>query len=267
MFAAVGLALMVVGAPANARSPAWEQQWTKAKSMTAALDFEGALPVLKALVAQPDIPPGPRAQILCELGIAYLNVGDPNGASSAFARALTFDANVTLSPLAPPKAVLLFDQERNKLAPAPQAAAPAAPLAPTPPAAASAAPPPAAPTPAPAVSTPPPVAAPPAQKLEAPVGSPEPAIVEAPEAPARRHLTLPALLVAAGTAVAFGAGVAFAFASQGTASELSTTPHAAAVASGLLSQRTAFSAASITAYALGGALAIACLVLLIRGLD
>jgi hypothetical protein len=263
MFAvAAGLALIAVAAPPKAHGSTWEQQWAKARSMTAALDFDGALPVLKSLVAQPDIPPGPRAQILIELALAYVNVGDQGGASSAFARALTFDANVALPPLAPPKAVQLFEVERQKLAPAPQP--PAQPQAP----ATAPAP---SPSPAPAPVSPsaaPPVAVPAPRQTEAAVAPPEPAIVDAEhEVPMRRHLSLPALLTAAGAAVALGGGIAFAFGSQDAAAQLSGSPHPSAVASGLLSERTAFSAASIAAYAVSGALAIACLILLIRGID
>jgi hypothetical protein len=259
MFAvAAGLALIAVAAPPKAHGSTWEQQWAKARSMTAALDFDGALPVLKSLVAQPDIPPGPRAQMLIELALAYVNVGDQGGASSAFARALTFDAKVALPPLAPPKAVQLFEVERQKLAPAPQPPAPATPRPASPPPA----PAPVSPSAAPSVTVPAP------RPSEVSVAPSEPAIVDVEhEVPGRRHLSLPALLTAAGAAVALGGGIAFAFGSQDAAAQLSGSPHPSAVASGLLTERTAFSAGSIAAYAVSGALAIACLVLLIRGID
>jgi hypothetical protein len=240
---AAGLGLILAVAPPKAKAAPWEQQWNKARALSAALDYEAALPMLKLLVAEPEIPPGPRAQILVDLALAYVNLGDAAGATSAFARALTFDAGVALPPLAPPKAVQLFDQERRKLAPL-------SPPAPTrveePPAAA----------PSVAPATPAPVV----------VAPPEP-VPELSTSPARRHFTVPVLLTGVSAAGVLAAGIGLALVSQGIATDLATTPRPGAEVTAQLSRRDGFSAGAITAYVVSGALAILCAVLAIRGAD
>lgn len=233
-----GLALLVAtSAPPKGR---WEQQWKRARALTAALDFEGALPVLKGLVGEPEVPPGPRAQMLLELGITHLNLGDDGAASSAFRRALAFDAAAALPPLAPPKAVQLLEQERAKM-PAPEPA----------------------PAPAPAVVAPEPAPAP-APKVEP---APEAALSAEPrpEEP-RWRSKLPFAITAVLGAGGLATGVALALESQRIAKELETTPHLAMQVDALTGQRNAFGAGAVAGYAVGGVLLTLALVLLIRSL-
>ena len=232
-----GLALLVAtSAPPKAR---WEQQWKRARAMTAALDFEGALPVLKGLVGEPEVPPGPRAEMLLELGITHLNLGDDGAASSAFRRALAFDPAAQLSPLAPPKAMQLLEQERAKMPP------------PEP-----------APAKAPVATVAPEAAAPPAPVEPAP----EAVVVTEPAPASRWSSKLPFALTAVLGAGGLATGVALALESQRVAEELETTPHLAMQVAALQGQRSAFGVGAVVGYAVGGALLTLALVLLIRSL-
>lgn len=235
MFAAVaGLALVLSAAPPKGR---WEAQWKKARAMTAALDFEGALPLLRSLVTEPEVPPVPRAEMLLELGITHINLGDDAAAASAFRKALTFDPSTALPPLAPPKAMQLLEQERAKLPPSPD----------------------------PTAAGPPPARAAPAVPKLVPAPR-EAVVVSEPEPQPASRPWLGVALSGAGAAVSLVAGVTLAFESQRVARQLETMPRLADEVVAMRGQRDAFSAGAITGYAVAGLLAVVAAVLLITSL-
>ncbi len=210
---AVGLSLVLLAShPAD-----WESQWKRARALTANLDFETALPLLKALSADLEIPPGPRVEVLIELGIAQVNLGNNEAAKVAFARALEFDPGATLPRLAPPKAQQLFESVR------PARAATASVVAPT-------------------VTTPQVVAAPtPPMQLQQP----------------QTVSRVPWAGIAVGglSVATLVAGVALSLESPRVAASLATTPRPRADVEAALSLRTGLAAGGVSAYVISAALA------------
>lgn len=244
----------------------------RARARMQGLDFEAAVPLLRQTLASPAVDGRWRAEVLVDLGVCYVNAGLADDARKAFDEALGIEPSVGLPPGSPPKIASLFQAVRDgRLAvaspPPPKVGLVVAPP-PIPPPAATPPPLVAAPAPAPdlprlaATPTPsPPTAAlgptPDAPRLvPAPAPPPASGVVSPPGAPARRGVTLPAVLTGL-SAVALAGGIVAATASQAASAELQSRLHDRPQSDALLGRQQTLALASVAAYAAAGTAAIA----------
>lgn len=200
----------------------------KARQRMATLDFDAALPLLQQALKNPNVPAPERAELLVDVGITDVNLGDNAGASQAFTQAVDADPTVHLPAGISPKIRLLFEQAQDARKPSP---------------------PPPPPEPQPVASAPIPPPPPPA-----------PAPVTPTAAAMETHAAGPSWVgpgVCFGVAVAgIAAGVTTASISNGAFSALSASPHSTADADALLSKQRTFATVSAVSYAAGGAAAV-----------
>ncbi len=229
----LGLFLSICLLPALAAAADPAALHKKAKSRMKSLDFDAALPLLEQLKADPSLPADRRAEVLLDLGITHVNLGQVEEAKRDFDDALGFSDAARPPASASPKVQRVFEEARDarqlRLNPPP-------PLEPKP--------------------EPPP---PPPKAQLVPEPKPEaPVVVEAPppSPPRQRMVVLPIALAAAGVA-AIGAGAYLAVETQGIARELQGSLHASADVMSLQSRRSTFGAMSYVGYGLGAALLVA----------
>ena len=211
----------------------------KARTRMKSLDFDAALPLLEQLKGEPSLSAQQRVDVLIDLGITHVNLGQAEEARRDFEDVLALNPNARPSPSTSPKVQRLFDEvkEAREIR-----------LRPPPP-----------PEPKPEPPPPPP-------KLE-PAPRPEPltapvSVEEAPAAPRQRLVAVPLVLMLAG-AGAVAAGVVCAMQSQGAARELQGSLHSTAEVTALENKRSTFAALTYTGYGVGGALAVTGAALLI----
>lgn len=232
----LGITLCLVSSAASAAvDPAALHK--KAKTRMKNLDFDAALPQLEQLKGDPRLSPQQRVDVLIDLGITHVNLGQTEEARRDFEDVLALNPNARPPPSTSPKVLRLFDEvkEARELR-----------LQPPPP----------APSPEP----------PPPPKLE-PAPRPEPltapvSVEQAPAAPRQRMVALPLVLMLAG-AGAVAAGAVCALQSQGAARELQSALHSSDEVMALEGRRSTFAALTYTGYGVGGALAVTGAALLI----
>lgn len=206
----------------------------KVQARMESLDFEAALPLLKQLLASPELSPRERAEAQVDLAITYVNLGENQEAVRAFKAALESYPDVGLPAGTSPKIRRLYEEAREARIP---------PKPPVKPEVAQPAPP------------------PPAVKVERPVVA-APAVTQ--PAPGGRNLTLPA--VAFGVAAAAGlVGAGAATLSNGTARELQSALHDTREADALVQRHGAFATTAYASYALAGIAAVTGVALLAFG--
>ncbi|MBL8955189.1 MAG: hypothetical protein JNK82_30710 [Myxococcaceae bacterium] len=209
----------------------------KAKSRMKSLDFDAALPLLEQLKGDGSLPAAQKAEVLVDLGITHVNLGQVEEAKRNFDEALGFNEGAKPPSSASPKVQRVFEEARDarqlKLSPPP-------------------------PTPAPAEPPPRPQKAKlvPEPTFEPPIGITDPPM------PKPRMVVLPAILAAAGVA-SIAAGAFLAVETQNLAARLQGSLHPSAEVMSIQSRRSTFGTLAYVGYGLGAALLIAAAVLFV----
>jgi hypothetical protein len=227
----------------------------RAHAKMKALNFEGALPLLRKALESPKLAGPSRARALVYLAITLVNVGEDDEASQTFVLAIDTDPDLTLPKNMSPKIADLFAKaqaaRQARLAPPPP---PPEPSSAEPPASVETAP---LPVPPPASSPAPVETAPVARETH--TSAPVETTTAAPTAPPH-HFGWPIVSAAIG-AVALGAGIASADISQSTSVTIRTSLHTQSDTDILVSRQRLASDVSITGYAVAGVAAAAAAIL------
>lgn len=202
------------------------------------LDFDAALPLLEQLKGDPTLSPERRVDVLIDLGITHVNLGQTEEARRDFDDALNLNQNARPPSNASPKVQRVFEEAKD---------AREVRLRPPPP-----------PEPKPEPPPPPPVSLTPAPALPQ-----QPVVVEEPPAPPRQRLVAVPLVMMLAGAGCVAAGAIFALQSQSAARELQSSLHPSAEVMALEGKRSTFAALGYGGYGLGGALAAAGLAILV----
>lgn len=202
----------------------------KARARMKSLDFDAALPLLEQLKADPSLTPARRAEVLVDLGITHVNLGQAEEAKRDFDDALGADEAAKPPASASPKVQRVFEEAREARAPR---------LHPPPP------------EPKPEPPPPPPHTLKPAEPKPAPI------VIEEPPAPPRQRLVAVPLVLALVGGAAIAAGALFALQSQAAARELQGSLHPSAEVMALESKRSLFGTLTYAGYGAGAAFLVA----------
>lgn len=233
----VPMSLAIVAAAPATDAPLAER-WEQARGSMEQLDFKAALHVLEELVEVPHLQPGMRAELMVALAVTWFNLNRPDKAETALESAFAWDPAVTLPQrFATPRLQQLFEQKR----PAPAS--------------------PAAEGQASDVS---------ASVAQAPQPAPAAAPMDVQGAPrqaaVRRSWAPLAGSVGVG-AVALVTGIVLAGGSQARAEAMGASPHNRAEVDRLERERQGLATASVVAYGVAGAAAVAAVVFAVRDAD
>lgn len=241
MKASLGLVLFLCSTSALAAAADPASLHKKARNRMKSLDFDAALPLLEQLKADTRVQPSQKAEVLVDLGITHVNLGQVEDAKRDFDDALELNEAAKPPASASPKVQRVFEEAKEarhlRLHPPP-------------------------PEPKPEPPPPPPVEAKPGLTPQ-PKAEPAAAVVDAPPPQPKKRMVVVPLVLAALGAAGIGAGAFLAVETQNLARELQGSLHPSAEVMSLESRRSTFGTMSYVGYGVGAALLVAAAALFI----